>query len=73
MHTVMQHPLSRFLARIWKRVYRNIGTCNCSGCRDVEKNGLIISTKMHADYLFNCQTDYVDGKIVPWNEYRDKQ
>lgn len=68
----MPHKLSRFLTRIWKKVYRDAGSCDCATCREVEKNGLVIADEDHANYLFDCQSDIdIFWAIVPWNEYRD--
>lgn len=70
----MPHNLSRFTTRIGKRVRRNVGTCDCATCRDVEKNGLVISDEQHANYLFDCQSNTdIFWEVVPWNEYRDTE
>ena len=70
----MPHKIKRFIDRIWKRVYRNANTCDCDTCRDVEKNGVVISDEQHANYLFDCQSDTdIFWEVVPWNEYRDTE
>jgi hypothetical protein len=60
------HYLQWFIDRIGKRVFRDSVTCTCTVCTHVEKEGLIINDKEHADYLFNVQLDmgihYYDKK-----------
>lgn len=43
-----------FIDNIGKRVYRNKGTCHCLTCAKVFEEGLIISDKQHAGYLYDC-------------------
>lgn len=72
MQTIMQHPLSRFIERIGTRVYRNAGTCDCNTCRDVERDGLIIDSEQHANYLHSCQSNRgTDWLPTVWCEYYD--
>ena len=49
-----------FIDRIGKRVYRNGTTCTCGVCERVKEEGLIISDKMHADYL--CDVEGCSGE-----------
>jgi len=49
------HRLRWFKNRIGKRVYRLTKTNCCPTCDRVEKEGLIIGDKTHANYLFDCQ------------------
>lgn len=51
------HPLEWFIARIGKRVYRTKSSCPCRICALVGVRGLIISSEMHADYLFTIQNE----------------
>lgn len=44
-----------FIDRIGKRVFRTAGTCNCSTCRKVEREGLLIEDKCHAVYLVDVE------------------
>lgn len=68
----MPHKLSRFLTRVWKKVYRNAGSCPCATCREVEKNWLVIADEQHAKHLYQVQVDRdTDWEWILWNEYRD--
>lgn len=46
-----------FIKKINKRIYRNKGTCECSTCKEVEKNGLIVMDENHAEYIFDVQNE----------------
>jgi len=46
-----------FIDRIGKKVYRN-KTCTCATCERIYKEGLTITDKMHADYVFDCECIY---------------
>ena len=63
-----RHTRQWFIERISRRIIRpEHGSCNCPSCRGVEKCGLIIADKQHADYLYLCQQEmgleYQDIKI----------
>lgn len=50
-----------FIDRIGKRVYRNSTHCNndkCIPCKNVYKNGIVITDKQHATYLYDIECDY---------------
>ncbi len=51
-------PLSFFLSRIGKRIYRDYGGCDCATCHEVVKNGLIIADEEHAEYVFATQNEF---------------
>lgn len=64
-------PLSFFISRIGKRIYRDEDTCKCPTCADVVENGLIVADEDHADYIFNIQNDFAnDGDYL---NYRDEK
>lgn len=46
-----------FRDRIEKTVYRNHNGCNCPVCQDVVSEGLRIDNLMHADYLYDIETE----------------
>ena len=48
------HSLVWFVRRIWKKIYRDKGTCDCETCKDVEENGMIVHDVTHANYLHQC-------------------
>lgn len=48
---------SWFIKRIGKTIYRNKGICKCETCIEVEKNGLVIIDKAHAEDLFDAQNE----------------
>jgi len=50
-------PLEWFLDRIGKRIYRHDVTCDCTLCKDVTKNGIVVRGKHHAEYLYIVQND----------------
>jgi len=58
-----------FIDRIGKRIYRDMSTCQCSGCMDITDNGLIVDNKEHASYLYNVQIDF--AKEGAFLNYRD--
>lgn len=53
----MGHNLQWFIDRIGKRIYRGETTCPCDVCKGVHKHGLVISDKLHARYLYDCQNE----------------
>jgi hypothetical protein len=61
-----RHNLKWFVNRIGKRIYRLTDICCCVYCKKVFEEGLIISNKKHATYLFDCQNEmnleYADKK-----------
>jgi len=58
-----------FIDRIGKRIYRDMSTCQCSGCMDSVESGFIIDDKEHANELYNIQIDYArEGAFL---NYRD--
>ena len=59
-------PLEFFIAHIGKKLYRDSNGCTCPDCREILKNGLTVSDRNHAEYLYMIQGDC--GMI-----YRDKQ
>jgi hypothetical protein len=64
----MTHDKQWFIDRIGKRIYREKNVCNCEVCITVHKEGLIITDKQHANYLYDCQEMnliYYDKKDKP--------
>ncbi len=55
MITIIVHDKQWFIDRIGKRIYRKNNICNCPVCIKVHKEGLIITDKDHAIYLYDCQ------------------
>lgn len=53
----MIHDLQWFIDRIGKRVFRDKNLCNCGVCKNVFQNGLIITDKQHAQYLYDIQNE----------------
>ena len=51
------HTLQWFINRIGKIVYRDKLTCKCSTCKSVEKDGVLIHDKNHAEYLYMVSCD----------------
>ena len=51
------HPLTWFIGRIGKKIYRDTVDCKCSGCTDGTENGILVHDKDHAEYLYNVQLD----------------
>ena len=64
------NTLKWFANRIGKRIYRDPYKC-CAHCDEVAKNGLIISSKTHALYLFDTENDFGAEGIKL--KYRDKK
>lgn len=54
----MAHSLQWFKDRIGKRIFRNANDCGCNSCKDVYKNGIIVSDEFHAEYLAIIDNDY---------------
>lgn len=61
-----------FIERIGKRVYRNETSCQCIVCKGVAENGLIIHDKMHADYLYDCESES-NGEGIPLRYFDTKE
>jgi hypothetical protein len=59
-----------FIDRIGKRVFRPAGTCNCNACRRVERDGLVIEDKNHAEYLLDVEgcSGMKEGEM-PWRYF----
>lgn len=49
--------LQWFTDRIGKRVFRNSDGCDCEMCKAIERNGIHIEGPLHAQYLYDCETD----------------
>lgn len=45
-----------FIDRIEKVIYRNASTCTCGLCTSIKKNGLRISNRQHALYLYDIES-----------------
>ena len=54
----MQDREKWFIDRIGKRVFRNKTSCNCDTCQKIYENGLVISDKNHAQYLYDMEGMY---------------
>ena len=52
---IIVHDKQWFIDRIGKRIYRKNNICNCRICVNVHEEGLIITDKQHAIYLYDCQ------------------
>lgn len=64
-------PLSFFLARIGKKVFRDDNDCPCKDCRNVAENGLLILDKFHAQCLADVDADFgAEGNEL---NYRDEK
>jgi hypothetical protein len=62
-------PLKFFKDRIGKLIFRNDSGCACQKCRDVVKNGLVVQSEDHAEYLYWTQNEFAnDGCEL---NYRD--
>ncbi len=53
----MRHTLGWFENRAGSRIYRHNGTCPCPCCKNVLKNGLVVASEDHANYLHMCQNE----------------
>ena len=62
-------PKEWFVKRIGKRIYRDKGSCECQTCERIEKEGLIVRDKSHADYLTAIDSDF--GAEGQFCNYRD--
>lgn len=49
--------LQWFIDRIGEVVYRDKVPCTCSTCKSVEKDGVFIEDKDHAEYLYMVSMD----------------
>lgn len=62
----MSKPLSWFLERVGKRIYRLTDTKCCHNCDEVMRTGLEVNSVAHAHYLYDCQNEmelvYSDSK-----------
>lgn len=59
-----------FADRIGKRIFRNHYEC-CADCINVDKNGLIVNDKDHANYLACIDNDFAsEGRLL---NYRDEK
>ena len=55
---MIDNTLEWFKSKIGKRIYRDVSTCTCHTCRDVEKNGIIVLDEEHAQYLADISGDF---------------
>jgi len=55
MIRIVVHDKQWFIDRIGKRIYRKNNVCNCRICVNVHEEGLIITDKQHAIFLYDCQ------------------
>jgi hypothetical protein len=65
------HDLDWFISRIGKRVYRDKNTppCGCDTCNNIEANGIVITDKDHAQYMYDIQLEFAqEGHYL---NYRD--
>ena len=67
----MYHSKEWFYKRIGKRIFRDPATCKCYQCQKIEKKGVKIINKSHADYLYTIQNEFGSEGINL--NYRDKQ
>jgi hypothetical protein len=51
------NSLDWFTERIGKKIFRVKNVCPCDTCQMILKNGLTISDKNHAQYLFDVQNE----------------
>ena len=64
-------PLSFFLERIGKRIYRDHHEC-CHQCDLNYKNGLVINDEQHADYLYEVQNEFaLEGIDLCYRDAKD--
>lgn len=61
--------LEWFKQRIGKRIFRDDNACTCLTCEDVAKNGLVILSEEHADYLYWNQNEFANNGVML--NYRD--
>jgi hypothetical protein len=65
---VISLPVTWFILRIGRRMYRLTDNHCCPACTGVYENGLMVGDQMHAAYLFLCQNEdqleYADKKRV---------
>lgn len=60
-----------FLDRIGKTIYRDPNNCSCHICKDRNINGVTITDRLHALYLYDIQYDYeAEGLTL---NYRDEK
>ncbi len=57
MITYLPKPLDFFIKRIGQRIYRDPRKVCCQSCTQVEKEGLIVHSKEHAQYLAIVDSD----------------
>ncbi len=60
-----------FIDRIGKRIYRDVSTCTCNTCKEIEENGLVIFDEQHADYLADIDEEF--GSDGYYMNYRDNK
>lgn len=62
-----------FVNRIGKRIYRNKNACECKACQAINKNGLIVANKLHAQYLYDIEQDFnAEGILVRYFDTPDE-
>lgn len=64
--------LKWFKNRIGKTIYRDTFGCECEDCKDIIKNGLVISNDFHAESIYDFQNDVMFDEKKDLN-YRDKK
>lgn len=67
----MTQKLNWFKDRIGKRIYRGDNACGCLACKEVFKNGIVVNSEYHAQYLYNMQNDF-GAEGIELN-YRDEK
>ena len=67
-------PLEFFTTNVGKRIYRDSDGCTCQTCLEVVKNGLVVGSEGHAQYLYDTQMDFAaDGVMLNYrNDYYEK-
>lgn len=52
-----RHDLEWFLSHVGERVFRNKVKCDCESCKRGGDEGVFITDKTHAKYLFDVQNE----------------
>ncbi len=52
-----RHDLEWFLSHVGERVFRNKVKCDCESCKRGGEEGVLITDKTHANYLFDVQNE----------------
>lgn len=52
-----RHDLEWFLFHVGERVFRNKVKCDCESCKRGGEEGVLITDKTHANYLFDVQNE----------------